>query len=70
LAAIVLGVLYIPFLFAGFTVGMIAFVSAMVILAWLATVPREKRTDDGSWYIMDSDERAEWVFENRRFPTL
>jgi len=37
---------------------------------WIASVPRMKQTDDGVWYFMDATERAEWVFENKRFPKL
>ena len=70
-ATFIIGILYAPFLLAGsFTVAFIAFCLALAGTLWLATVPREKRTEDGEWYYMDSDERAEWVFENKRFPKL
>jgi len=57
-------------LLGSFTVAVIGFCLALAAVAWLATVPRIKYTDDGQWYEMESDERAEWVFENRRFPKL
>jgi hypothetical protein len=70
-ATFIIGIVYMPFMIlGGFTVALIGFVLALAGVMWIASVPRERRTDDGIWYEMDSDERAEWVYENKRFPKL
>lgn len=70
-ATVIIGLLYMPFMLMGsFTIAFITFCLALACILWLSTVPYWKRTDDGVFYFMDSDERAEWVFENKRFPKL
>jgi len=70
-ATLFVGVIYLPFMLAGsFTVAFLAFCLALAFILWFSTIPRWRRTDDGVWYPMDSDERAEWIFDNRRFPKL
>lgn len=69
-ATLIVGILYLPFLWADFTIAVIAFILALFAILWLSSVPCWKQTDDGTWYWMESDERAEWVFENKRFPKL
>jgi len=70
-AALVIGIIYLPFMLMGdFTIAFIAFMLALWGVFWIASVPRMKQTDDGVWYFMDATERAEWVFENKRFPKL
>jgi hypothetical protein len=70
-ATVILATIYLPFMLLGsFTVAFIVFIFVLGALVWITTVPHYRRREDGIWYVMDSDERAEWVFENMRFPKL
>jgi hypothetical protein len=69
--AILVGWFCMPFLlYPDFTVATITFSFAVYAVVWFLSIPRMGQTDDGVWYVLDSDERAEWVFENKRFPKL